>query len=106
MHVHPSTLTGILKRLERQGLVERRADPRDGRRALFGVPKLQHTREVLDVLAKSVSAKAPLPGLAMERGRWPPEHSTLRVGGYHPPALRPRSPAATPSSQHDPPSRS
>jgi DNA-binding MarR family transcriptional regulator len=37
LHVHPSTLTGILKRLERQGLVRRRADPRDGRRVFVGV---------------------------------------------------------------------
>lgn len=35
LHLHPSTLTGILKRLQRRGLVERRADPRDGRRALL-----------------------------------------------------------------------
>jgi len=37
LHVHPSTLTGILKRLERQGLIRRRRDPRDGRRAFLGV---------------------------------------------------------------------
>jgi DNA-binding MarR family transcriptional regulator len=37
MHVHPSTLTGILKRLERQGLTRRRADPRDGRRFLLSL---------------------------------------------------------------------
>ena len=35
LHVHPSTLTGILKRLEARGLLQRRADPRDARRALF-----------------------------------------------------------------------
>jgi DNA-binding MarR family transcriptional regulator len=35
LHLHPSTLTGILKRLERRGLVVRRADPGDGRRALL-----------------------------------------------------------------------
>ena len=35
LHLHPSTLTGILKRLEARGLVVRRADPRDGRRALL-----------------------------------------------------------------------
>src|SRR5438045_978930 len=35
LHVHPSTLTGILKRLETRGLLQRRTDPRDGRRALF-----------------------------------------------------------------------
>jgi DNA-binding MarR family transcriptional regulator len=37
LHVHPSTLTGILKRLEREGLVRRRSDPRDRRRAILGI---------------------------------------------------------------------
>jgi DNA-binding MarR family transcriptional regulator len=37
LHVHPSTLTGILKRLERQGLIRRRPDPRDRRRAFLGI---------------------------------------------------------------------
>jgi MarR family transcriptional regulator, organic hydroperoxide resistance regulator len=37
LHVHPSTLTGILKRLEQRGFIERRADPRDGRRASLGL---------------------------------------------------------------------
>ena len=37
LHVHPSTLTGILKRLESRGVLQRRADPRDARRALFGL---------------------------------------------------------------------
>lgn len=37
LHVHPSTLTGILKRLERQGLIGRRADARDRRRSLLGL---------------------------------------------------------------------
>jgi DNA-binding MarR family transcriptional regulator len=37
LHVHPSTLTGILKRLERQGLIRRRSDPQDLRRALVTV---------------------------------------------------------------------
>jgi MarR family transcriptional regulator, organic hydroperoxide resistance regulator len=35
LHLHPSTLTGVLKRLEAHGLVERRADPADARRALL-----------------------------------------------------------------------
>jgi DNA-binding MarR family transcriptional regulator len=35
MHVHPSTLTGVLKRLEQRGLVLRRSDPADARRALL-----------------------------------------------------------------------
>jgi len=37
LHVHPSTLTAVLKRLERQGLIRRRRDPRDGRRRLIGL---------------------------------------------------------------------
>lgn len=35
LHTHPSTLTGILQRLERRGAIARRPDPADGRRALF-----------------------------------------------------------------------
>src|SRR5438046_6523104 len=32
LHVHPSTLTGVLKRLEARGVLQRRPDPRDARR--------------------------------------------------------------------------
>jgi DNA-binding MarR family transcriptional regulator len=39
LHVHPSTLTGILKRLQERGLVRRRADPRDRRRAFLGITR-------------------------------------------------------------------
>jgi DNA-binding MarR family transcriptional regulator len=35
LHVHPSTLTGVLARLERQGLLKRDAHPNDGRRAVL-----------------------------------------------------------------------
>ena len=35
VRVHPSTLTGPLKRLSRRGLLARREDPADARRALF-----------------------------------------------------------------------
>lgn len=37
LHLHPSTLTGILQRLEQRGLLRRRSDPRDGRRTLIGL---------------------------------------------------------------------
>jgi DNA-binding MarR family transcriptional regulator len=37
LHVHPSTLTGVLKRLEKRGLLERKSDPLDGRKALFAL---------------------------------------------------------------------
>ncbi len=39
LHVHPSTLTGVLRRLQRRGLLTRRPDPRDGRRAAFGLTR-------------------------------------------------------------------
>jgi DNA-binding MarR family transcriptional regulator len=35
LHLHPSTLTGVLKRLEHRGVLARRPDPDDGRRALL-----------------------------------------------------------------------
>ncbi|WP_104981903.1 MarR family winged helix-turn-helix transcriptional regulator [Sorangium cellulosum] len=37
MQLHPSTLTGVLKRLQERGIIERRMDPNDGRRALLGL---------------------------------------------------------------------
>ncbi|AKJ07641.1 DNA-binding MarR family transcriptional regulator [Archangium gephyra] len=46
MHVHPSTLTGVLKRMEKRGLLERKSDPLDGRKALFA---LTEAGRVLDV---------------------------------------------------------
>jgi DNA-binding MarR family transcriptional regulator len=33
LELHPSTLTGVLARLARDGLIDRRPDPEDGRRA-------------------------------------------------------------------------
>jgi DNA-binding MarR family transcriptional regulator len=40
LHLHPSTLTGVLRRLEQGGLLARRPDPGDGRRArLFLTPR-------------------------------------------------------------------
>jgi DNA-binding MarR family transcriptional regulator len=48
LHVHPSTLTGVLKRLEKRGLLERKSDPLDGRKALFA---LTESGRALDVPA-------------------------------------------------------
>ncbi len=42
LHLHPSTLTGVLSRLVERGLLERRADDADARRARFVVtPRAQ-----------------------------------------------------------------
>lgn len=46
LHVHPGTLSGILKRLERRGLLRRRLDPRDGRRTLLGLTEGGRERDI------------------------------------------------------------
>jgi DNA-binding MarR family transcriptional regulator len=46
MHVHPSTLTGVLKRLEKRGLLERKSDPLDGRKALFALTEAGRTLDI------------------------------------------------------------
>jgi DNA-binding MarR family transcriptional regulator len=37
LHIHPSTLTGVLKRLVTRGQLVRRSDPQDARRAQFAL---------------------------------------------------------------------
>ena len=39
LHVHPSTLTGIVERLRRRGMLRRRRDPHDGRRLLLSLTR-------------------------------------------------------------------
>ena len=48
LHVHPSTLTGIIKRLEERKLVVRMADPNDGRRAFLRLSPAGHRFDVDD----------------------------------------------------------
>jgi DNA-binding MarR family transcriptional regulator len=40
LHIHPSSLTGLLKRLEDADLLRRRSDPSDRRRALLELTRL------------------------------------------------------------------
>jgi DNA-binding MarR family transcriptional regulator len=47
LHLHPSTLTGVLKRLERQRLVRKRVDPRDARRVLVSLTDQGRSLDVL-----------------------------------------------------------
>lgn len=44
---HPSTLSGVLRRLETRGFIERRADPRDGRRAQLRLTRKGRTVDTL-----------------------------------------------------------
>ena len=39
LHLHPSSLTALLKRLERRGVIRRRPDGRDRRRLLLGLTR-------------------------------------------------------------------
>jgi MarR family transcriptional regulator, organic hydroperoxide resistance regulator len=64
LHLHPSTLTGILKRLDRRGLLTRKRDPRDGRRAVLGLSAVGRRLDVraagtIESLTRGVLAKLP-----------------------------------------------
>lgn len=39
LRLHPSSLTGVLRRLEKRGLIVRRPDPNDARRALLSLAR-------------------------------------------------------------------
>lgn len=54
LHLHPSTLTGVLKRLEERGLIRRRSDPDDARRCLLELTR--DGRRVNGTLDGSVEA--------------------------------------------------
>jgi DNA-binding MarR family transcriptional regulator len=66
LHVHPSTLTGILKRLETRGILQRKNDPRDARRALFS---LTGKGKKLDVLRTGTVEQAVRKVLAASPGK-------------------------------------
>jgi DNA-binding MarR family transcriptional regulator len=55
LHLHPSTLTGVLKRLEGQGLLSRSADAADGRRAVL---RLTPSGQRLNVAAEGTVESA------------------------------------------------
>lgn len=55
LHVHPSTLTGVLGPLVDRGIVTRRADPGDARRALFGLTA--QGRKLDEVRSGTIEAK-------------------------------------------------
>jgi DNA-binding MarR family transcriptional regulator len=63
LHVDPSTMTGVLKRLERRGLVARRNDPRDQRRALIGLTAKGRRLEAESPGAFEAAVRAGLRGL-------------------------------------------
>jgi DNA-binding MarR family transcriptional regulator len=63
-HLSKQTMTELVRRLERDGLVERRADPRDGRASLLFLTKRSRSfepvaREVLGELDRLVRLDLP-----------------------------------------------
>ena len=66
LHLHPGTVTGVLKRLQDRGTIERSADPADARRARL---RLTRKGEKLDTIrAGTVEARirAALAGISDE----------------------------------------
>jgi DNA-binding MarR family transcriptional regulator len=103
LRVHPSTLTGLLKRLVRRGVLVRRPDPADARRALFtltargrAVDRLRSgtveaaVRVALASLpAREVRAAATvLDALARSMDRWPSPAAPLGAPGAAGPSAR------------------
>jgi DNA-binding MarR family transcriptional regulator len=46
LHLHPSTMTGLVRRLEARGLLRRWSDPRDARKVLLGLTPAGHRLDV------------------------------------------------------------
>jgi DNA-binding MarR family transcriptional regulator len=65
LRIHPSSLTGVLRRLERSGLVTRTRDPADGRRAIITLTKRgralhqRHAGTVESSVRRTLGAVAP-----------------------------------------------
>ena len=64
LHVHPSTLTGVLRRLEERGLIARQPDPSDGRRALLNLTGLGNalnrtSSETVEARVRAALARQP-----------------------------------------------
>lgn len=64
LHLHPSTLTGVLRRLEARGLIERKADPADARRALFSLTQKGKDADVTRASTVETTLKKALRKLA------------------------------------------
>jgi DNA-binding MarR family transcriptional regulator len=107
LHVHPSTLTGVLRRLERRGLIERSADPGDRRRARLrlsdGGARLDDTRRgTVEAAVRRALERIPprrleaaasalrVLGAGLPVGSPRRRRVSPRRSGSPPPALRPR----------------
>ena len=97
LHLHPSTITGVLQRLESRGLVARRQDARDARRVRLHITRRGRglgsadASGTVESLVRGVLARVPardravvvrvLGRLAGELGRWVADKPALSNGG-------------------------
>jgi DNA-binding MarR family transcriptional regulator len=95
MHVHPSTLTGILGRLVTRGMVRRDPDPNDARRALFGLTARGRELDALRSGTVEAKVRATLTRFPGARVTATEAVLTAITEALAEPAPRPRS-AATP----------
>lgn len=95
MHVHPSTLTGILGRLVTRGMIRRDPDPNDARRALFGLTA--KGRELDALRAGTVEARVRTTLTRFPSGRLTATQAVLAAitEALAEPAARPREPVPT-----------
>jgi DNA-binding MarR family transcriptional regulator len=67
LHIHPGTLSGILRRIERRGLVSRRSDAHDGRRTLLGLTEKGRLLDVETPGTVEAAVQQALDGASAER---------------------------------------
>ena len=89
LHVHPSTLTGVLQRLEKRRLLQRKSDAADARRVHLqltdaGTKVALHTSGTIEDAVKSTLAK--LPKARVEHARAILEGLTLTLEGLKVPS--------------------
>lgn len=64
LHVHPSTLTGVLRRLEERGYISRQSDPNDARRALFALTPQGRSLNMLQSGTVEAAVRKALAGMS------------------------------------------
>lgn len=99
LHVHPSTLTGVLARLQKQRLIRRRVDARDRRRSVLAVTaegrKLNFgTGGTVEAAVEAVLARLPPPTVDRARQVLVALAGELEAGSAAPPLSRPGPPRA------------
>jgi MarR family transcriptional regulator, organic hydroperoxide resistance regulator len=67
LHVHPSTLTGVLRRLEADGLVTRHADRADRRRTVLHLTAKGRRIDTVQVGTVEAAVRSALVGASRER---------------------------------------